>query len=143
MSYVIIWVHAVWGTKRRKHFLTKDVREKLFPHIKQNALTKKIQVVEINGHYDHVHCLLRMNAELSIGKTMQLLKGESAYWANQNQLVRPKLEWAVDYYAASVSESDLSRVRRYIRNQEQHHAGQPYKEPFVQAYRSYLDGIAA
>jgi len=57
---------------------------------------------------------------------MQQIKGESSYWINKNSLINYKFRWAVEYYAASVSESHLTRVRNYIRNQERHHKVQTW-----------------
>jgi REP element-mobilizing transposase RayT len=83
MSFVKIWIHAVWGTKNHSKILQKNIRIKLFRHIKENAREKNIYVDFINGYFDHVHCLLTLNADLSVSKTLQLIKGESAYWANK------------------------------------------------------------
>lgn len=77
MAFVKIWIHAVWGIKNREPVLSKDVRMKLFRHIKENAKDKMIFIDLINGYSDHVHCLLTLNADMSISKTIQLLKGES------------------------------------------------------------------
>ena len=52
---------------------------------------------------------------------MQLLKGESSYWINKNRLCSEKFEWQDEYFAVSVSESLVPRVREYIKNQEDHH----------------------
>jgi REP element-mobilizing transposase RayT len=89
MSFVKVWVHAVWGTKHREPVLIKEKRDVLFRHIKDNALSKNIYIDCINGHLDHVHCLFELNAEIPLAKTIQLLKGEASHWANkQNCLVR-------------------------------------------------------
>ncbi|MBI4930476.1 MAG: IS200/IS605 family transposase [Bacteroidetes bacterium] len=134
MSFVKIWVHAVWGTKNRTPVLSKEIRMKLFQHIRENAKEKEIYIDFINGHLDHVHCLLALNAEMSISKAIQLLKGESAFWANKNKLTEAKLEWADEYFAVSVSESLIDKVRDYIKNQEQHHA----KITFMQEYENFM-----
>ena len=137
MSHVKIWVHAVWGTKNRERVLSKEIRERLFQHIRENAKEKQIYVDFINGGSDHVHCLLALNAEMSIAKVMQLIKGEAAYWANKNILLKPKLEWADEYFAVSVSESMLNKVRDYIKNQEEHHRRVTFKveyEEFVKEF---------
>ncbi len=44
MAYVKIMVHAVWGTKNREPILTKELRETVIEHIKQNAKTKGIYI---------------------------------------------------------------------------------------------------
>jgi putative transposase len=74
MAYVKIWIHAVWGTKNKEQVLTKEVRTKLFQHIKENARSKEIFIDCINGYTDHVHCLLALNADMSIAKALQLIK---------------------------------------------------------------------
>ena len=42
-------------------------------------------------------------------------------YSAQNSLINGKLEWADEYFAVSVSESKLDKVRDYIKNQEAHH----------------------
>lgn len=81
MSYVKIWIHAVWGTKNHERILTKDIRINLFQHIRENAKAKQIYIDFINGDMEHIHCLLALNADMSIAKTIQLIKGEAAFWA--------------------------------------------------------------
>jgi putative transposase len=134
MSYVRVWIHAVWGTKNREPVLSKEIRQKLFAHILENAKTKQIYIDIINGYDDHVHCLLGLNADMSLSKALQLIKGESAFWANKTQLMRSSLEWANEYFAASVSESNRNKVREYIRNQEEHHR----KITFMEEYDNFI-----
>lgn len=88
-----------------------------FGHITDYALSKEIYVECINGHLDHVRCLFELNAEVSLSKTMQLLKGESAHWANRRGLIKPNLDWVDEYFAVSV----VDKVRTYIANQEEHY----------------------
>lgn len=137
MSFVKIWVHSVWGTKNRSKILSKDIRTMLFRHIRENAREKNIYVDFINGYYDHIHCLFTLNAEFSVSKVMQLLKGESAYWANKNKLMKHKIEWPEEYFAVSVSESMICRVRNYIKNQEEHHKLETFSQEYEKFIRKY------
>lgn len=142
MAFVKIWIHAVWGTKNRENILEKGKREKLFAHIRENARKKGIYVDFINGVEDHIHCLLTLNADETMAKTMQLIKGEAGYWANQQELFQQKLYWADEYYAVSVSESQVEKVRAYIRNQEEHHRKKTFAEEcqeFITKYGFYVD----
>jgi putative transposase len=66
---------------------------------------------------------------------MQLLKGESSFWINKHKLCKQKFEWQDDYFAVSVSESILDRVREYIKNQETHHK----KKSFKQEYNEFIE----
>jgi REP element-mobilizing transposase RayT len=121
MSFVKVMIHAVWGTKNHYPFLTSEIRQKVISHIKDNAQIKQIFIDKLNGNSEHLHCLFGINADTSIAKTLQLIKGESAYWINKQKMTKSKFEWADEYYAASVSESLLDNVREYIERQEEHH----------------------
>lgn len=134
MSSVKIMVHAVWGTKNRFPFLTENIRPSVIDHIKFNAISKGIFVEIINGYTEHLHALIGLNVEMGIAKTMNLIKGESSYWINKQKLTDIKFEWADEYFAVSVSESQLHKVRKYIQNQEEHHK----KVKFSQEYDDFL-----
>jgi putative transposase len=134
MAFVKVMIHAVWGTKSHYPFLTKEIREKVISHINANAQEKRIFIQRLNGHTDHLHCLFGLNADLSIAKSLQLIKGESAYWINKQKLTKSKFEWADEYYAVSVSDSALDKVRKYIDEQEDHHK----KVTFTQEYDEFI-----
>lgn len=134
MSFVQIIVHAVWSTKHREPTLVSGNREILFNHIKENSRKKEIYLDTIGGHVDHVHCILGLDKEQSISKVIQLIKGESAYWANKRHLVRPFLQWQEEYYAGSIDYKSIQAVRDYILNQDEHHR----KETFEKEYQQFL-----
>jgi putative transposase len=138
MSFVNIYVHVVWATKKRKPLLEKPHRYEIFNHIRENARKKGIHLDHINGFTDHVHALISLGKTQNIAECVQLLKGECSYWVNnQTNLLKWKLDWAKDYYAVSVGESQVERVRRYIRNQELHHSKKSFNqecEEFVTIY---------
>ena len=138
MSYVRVMIHSVWGTKNKMPFLTSEVRAKVILHIKENAYKKQIYIDTINGHTEHIHCLFGLNADMSISKTLNLIKGESSHWINKNEIIKPKFEWADEYYAVSVSESVLFKVRSYIQDQEEHHR----KVSFAQECEAFLSRYA-
>ncbi len=135
MPLLKIWIHLVWATKNREPLLTKESRQQLFTHIRDNGKEKNIHVDFVNGHVDHVHVLVSLNAEQTIAKIVQLLKGESSFWANKINLFPKKMHWQDEYFAVSVSESGINAVREYIKNQEQHHQ----KKTFLQEYNEFME----
>lgn len=143
MAYVKNWLHCVWGTKSRTPFLTTEKKLEIFNHIKTNAKSKKIYIDCINGHLDHIHCLVSLNPDQSLSKVIQLIKGESSYWINKNSVVKGKFEWADEYFGISLSELDLPKVREYIRNQEEHHRLITWEEEyndFIKVYNLFNQG---
>jgi REP element-mobilizing transposase RayT len=130
MSYIKVWLHFVWSTKNRTPFLTKDIRQKVFRHIKENAQEKGIFIDYINGYVDHVHCLISLGSEQTLKQIMQLIKGESSHWVNKHNLCKEKFAWQDDYFVASVSHSVIDNVREYIKNQEDHHRKKSFDDEF-------------
>jgi len=135
MAYVRIWLHCVWGTKSKTHFLTPTNKWELINHIRENAKEKNIYIDFINGDKNHVHCIISLNPEQSISKVIQLIKGESSFWINKQKISQGKFEWADEYFAVSVSESQIEKVREYIKNQEEHHR----KISWEEEYRMFID----
>lgn len=129
MSFIKIYIHFVWSTKNREPFLnTKELRQKVWNHMKENAKEKDIFIDFINGYSDHCHCLVSLGKDQTISKIAQLLKGESSFWINKNQLIEEKFGWQDEYFAVSVSESMIEKVRNYIRRQEEHHSLKSYQQ---------------
>lgn len=137
MAYVRIWVHIVFGTKNHVPFLTRDVKDKVISHIIDNARKKEIYIDCINGSTDHMHCLISLGSEQNIAKVVNLIKGESSYWINKNKITSSKFEWADEYYAVSVSESQLMFVRKYIHTQEDHHKEKSFLEEHTEFIKKY------
>jgi putative transposase len=122
MAMVKIWVHVVWATKSRVPTLQAPGRYELFTHIREHARKKGIHIDFLNGYVEHVHALVSMDAKQNIADVVQILKGESAFWANHKRfLFEQALKWCEGYYAVSVCESALDKVREYLKNQERHH----------------------
>lgn len=121
-----ILVHLVWGTKHRKRLLKGLVKQALIKHIKENAIKKNILIHALNGGEDHLHCIFKLPHDKTIAKVAQLLKGESAFWANQSKLFPSRFEWAVDYYVSIIPPDAFERVLAYVNHQEEHHQRSSY-----------------
>ncbi len=137
MTYIRVWIHLIWGTKCREKVITTNLKPKLIKHIRENAKKQKIYLDFLNMVEDHVHLLISLGATQTVSKVAQLLKGESSHWINDNNLTSRKFEWQDDYIALSVSESQVNRVRKYIKNQEEHHK----IKSFTEEYEEYLEKL--
>ncbi len=121
MSHTNLKVHAVWATKFRKPLLIKEIRFLICQHIRMHAHSKGILIHSIDGYHDHIHCLFTLPADLSLSQSVQILKGESAFWINKQDFFSHPFAWAKEYYAVSVSESVVPEIALYIYAQEQKH----------------------
>jgi len=128
MSYLKIWLHCVWSTKNRECIIPNSFRPLLLSHFREYAGSKSIFLDYINAHIDHVHALINLGKEQNIAEIMHLLKGESSHWINKMKLLKCPFTWQDDYFAASVSHSHVDRVRKYIKNQDEHHKKMTWDE---------------
>ena len=131
MSFIKVYIHFVWSTKDWVPYLdSPELRKEVWKHISQNAKEKNIFIDFVNGYSNHCHCLVSLGGDQTLQKIMQLIKGESSHWINKNELVNGKFEWQDEFFAVSVSESMVVKVRNYIRNQEKHHSLQTFQEEY-------------
>ncbi|NVO20638.1 MAG: IS200/IS605 family transposase [Bacteroidetes bacterium] len=135
MSWVRVYIHLVFSTKNREPFLnSSEIRKAVFQHIKQNAKEKGIWLDSVNGWNDHAHCLISLGGEQTISKVAQMIKGESSFWINHNNIINNKFTWQDDFWAVGVSERNAQSVRNYIHRQEEHHN----KESFTKEVNDFM-----
>ena len=120
-TYYKLWIHLIWSTKDRRPLIQKEIRWKIFDHINKKAKREGYYLDTINGVADHVHCLLSLQPRYSISEVVNKLKGESSHWINHERITPTRFVWQGGFAAFSVSESQVGKVRAYIRNQERHH----------------------
>jgi len=138
MPFIKVYIHFVWSTKNRYPYLSSpELRKTMWKHIRENAKRKGIFIDFINGYQEHCHCLVSLGDDQTMRLIMQLIKGESSHWINKEQLLPEKFEWQDEYFAVSVSESLVDKVRNYIKNQENHHVNKTWDEEYNELIEKY------
>ena len=134
MPYIKVYLHFVWSTKHRFPFLeTPEIRKTLWKHIYHYGKNKNLFIDMVNGYKEHCHCLVSLGVDQTIKQVIQLIKGESSHWLNHNHegiSLKKKFGWQMEYFVASVSESQIEKVRSYIKKQEEHHMTKSYEEEY-------------
>jgi len=135
MSYTNLLYHIVYGTKDRAPMITSDLRSRLHEYL--GGLVNGLHGIplEINGTADHVHVLAKINPVISVSEFLGKFKSLSSGWARRQS--RGRFKWQAKYGAFTVSQSQTDRVRRYIRNQEAHHAKISFEEEFKALLKSH------
>ena len=86
---------------------------------------------------DHTHTLFDLPTSKCIEEVVQLFKGDSSHWINENNLVIGRFAWGRGYGAFSVSHSDVGRVAAYIAGQEEHHKRKTFAEEYELFVKRY------
>ena len=137
MPYTRILIHAVWATKDRKPLMDKNNKDAMCNHIKDNAIIKNIHLINVNGWLDHLHCFISLSTNQNVETVLNLLKGESSFWANRHLKWSEKFGWQDEYFAVSVSQSHFNVVNNYISNQEEHHKKKTFEEEYKEFIKNY------
>ena len=137
MPHTKVFIHYIWSTKNRENIISRELKPLLLQHIKENSINKEIYIDCMNCTTDHIHLLVSLGAEQTVAKTAMLIKGESSFWVNRQKLIHGKFEWQDEYFAVSVSESIVDRVRDYIKNQEDHHKHKTFQEEYDEFISKY------
>jgi REP element-mobilizing transposase RayT len=117
--------------------LSREAGQKVSDYLKKYADSKGIYMKANFVNPDHVHVLIDLPTGLTIEEVMQLLKGSSSHWINEQGLVPGRFTWGRGYGAFSVSESGVGEVVRYIANQEEHHRNRTFTEEYEKFVGAY------
>jgi putative transposase len=134
-SYSRVWLHLVWATLERRPLITPSAAVKLSGYLTRYASEKGVHMRINFVNREHVHAVIDLPTHLCVEETMQLLKGGSSHWINENSLLSGKFGWGRGYGAFSVSHSGMGAVSKYVANQQEHHR----KRSFLEELRQFVE----
>ena len=122
--YCEINLHIVWHTKQNMALLTPQVEAFVHDYLRGKLINLPgAYVHEIGGTETHIHLAVSVAPTILISDLIGKLKGASAHEANQKLGgARKVLEWQTGYGVVSFGTKDLEWVKKYVRNQREHHA---------------------
>ena len=80
---------------------------------------------------DHVHCFLGLKPVVSVSELMKTVKAKPSKFINDHNLTSERFEWQEGYGVFSYSQSHVDTVFKYIKNQEEHHQKQTFKNEYL------------
>ena len=131
-SLAKITIHIVFSTKNRVPCLRDpDLRNELYAYM-ASILRENVDspALLINGVDDHVHGLVSLSRKFAIMKVIEEAKTETSKWLKRQSPQLSDFAWQRGYGAFSVSESNLTAVRKYIEDQEEHHRKISFQDEF-------------
>ena len=128
MSYTNLLYHIVYATKERAPLITSNLKSRLHEYLGGIVRGLDCVPIEINGMAEHVHLLVKIRPTISVSDFLSKLKSLSSGWARRQ--TKGRFAWQAKYGAFTVSESQVKRVRQYIRDQEKHHRNISFEEEF-------------
>ena len=127
-TYCTNLIHCVFSTKDRADLIAEGIQERLYAYIFGIARKLEIEILALGGTANHIHVLMALPAKHSLSTTVRNLKANSSRWMSENG---PRFSWQEGFGAFSVRSSQAPSVKRYIRNQAEHHEKRTFEEEFV------------
>ena len=128
-------VHVIFSTKARQPVLMPEIRNELFDYIASIARNESSVVYEVGGVDDHVHVLFSLPRTMPLSRLIELVKKESSKWLKRRHASLQLFSWQNGYGAFSVSASRISVVRKYIREQEEHHRQKGFQDELITFFK--------
>ncbi|MCA1734455.1 MAG: IS200/IS605 family transposase [Acidobacteria bacterium] len=119
-TYYNLKTHVVFSTKERRRMIDPKWMSRLHAYLGGCARTVGAVAEEVGGVEDHVHLMLSLKPALRLSDVLREIKSASSAWIHE-EIGEALFAWQEGYSAFSVSASQAERVRRYIRNQAEHH----------------------
>ena len=136
-SYSRIWLHLIWETLSREPMLNKQAAAQASKFLTGYSEEKGIYMKINYFNAEHTHALIDLPTNKCVEDVIQLFKGGSSFWINDQKLLTNRFAWGKGYGAFSVSHSNVARVANYIARQEEHHRKKTYAQEYELFVKRY------
>ena len=138
----MIYVHTVFSTKHIKKIIPENIREELQSYIIGCLSNIKSYTEEIYVNPDHLHALCTLPRTVTTAQLISKMKAPSSHWLKNKGV--GNFDWQdaclparQGYAAFSVSASNIEAVKKYIRNQPEHHEKVDFKDELRLFFKKY------
>jgi REP-associated tyrosine transposase len=129
-----VLIHLVFSTKNRELFITAAIETELHPYMASIFRDHDSPSLVIDGTADHIHALFVLGRKITIADLVEQVKTGSSKWIKTKGQEFRNFHWQRGYGAFSIGQSNVTELKRYIRNQKQHHR----RIGFQDEYRKFL-----
>ena len=130
-TYTQILYQIVFSTKNRERTLSDDNRETLYKYIWGILNNKKCHLYRIGGITDHIHIVTHIHPSVSLASLVKDIKMASTEHIKSTHLFQHFNGWQDGYGAFPYAFKDKDHLIEYVKNQEQHHKKQTFREEFI------------
>ena len=131
-SYTQLYAQIIFSPRCRQNLIHNRIKDEIYKYIVGIIKKKNQKPMIINGMPDHVHILLGFSPDITISDLVRDIKSNSTNFVNDNNLIQGKFSWQKGFGAFTYSKSQVHRVVRYIKNQEEHHCKKTFKEEYLE-----------
>jgi putative transposase len=123
-----IWIHLMLGIANKLPLILPDNEKKIYTIVQDCFKNQNCQLEAIEGTSDHIHILFQLNPGKSITEIIDEIISESKTLINNDLFPANSFGWNPAYAAFSVSESQVTKVTEYIKNQKEMHKQKSFQK---------------
>jgi len=120
-SFSIFYSHIVFHTNNNVLFIREDIEDELYSYMGGILRNCKSIQFQIGGTSDHIHIPCTLPRTMTPAGIAGGIKKCSSKWIKTKGSHYRDFYWQDGYGGFSVGWSQIETVKRYIRNQKQHH----------------------
>jgi putative transposase len=133
-THTCLLYHLVFSTKNRHPWITEPWEKRLHGYL-GGILHGLGGIAEcVGGATDHVHILASLKATHCLAEVMRDLKSGSSHWVHEAVGIG-MFSWQDGYGAFTVGRPEVDPIKRYIRQQKEHHRRKSFKEEYLEILR--------
>lgn len=136
-TYTQLYFHIVFAVKGRQNHISTKWKDELYKYITGIISKKNQKLLIINGMSDHIHILISTRPDSNLSDLVRDIKANSSKWINEKKITSGKFEWQTGFGAFTLGQSQLPKIVNYIKNQEEHHKIQSFKEEYISFLQAY------
>jgi len=113
--------HLIFCPKYRKKIFDIPNLENRFKEIvKEVCLIKKIEIIALECHHDHVHIFVSTYPSMSIPEMVQTIKGVTSYRLKREFMEISKFRnlWSRSYFVSTAGNVSSETVKWYVETQK-------------------------
>jgi REP element-mobilizing transposase RayT len=136
-TYHQIYLQTVFAVKYRNAVISRQWRPKLLGVIGNLINEANCKTIIVHGVEDHVHCFFGLRPVVSVSELMKVVKAKSSKFINDHSWTSSHFEWQEGYGVFSYHQSLMDTVFHYIRNQDEHHKIQTFREEYLDLLKEF------
>ena len=132
-----VLIHLLFSTKNREPFITPEIELELHPYMAKIFREVKSPSLAINGTFDHIHALFSLGRVITIADLVEEVKTNTSKWIKTKGPEFRNFHWQRGYGAFSIGQSSVPSLKRYIKNQKEHHRRVTFQEEYRKFLKAY------
>lgn len=125
-------VHVIFSTKNRARLITPEIEPDLFAYVGGILKNNESRLLDGGGSADHVHLLISQSKNIALSMLLKEVKKSSSTWIKTQSEAFRSFHWQDGYAGFSIGQAEVSKLKRYIASQKEHHRKRSFQEELIQ-----------